>query len=546
MRTRYALAGLLLAACYSTGEGIAPPLQKIYFPVGLAVSDDHRRMYIASSDFDLQFNAGSLQVIDLERVREIIPVECTSDADCRNGLKCDDGGTSASHFCVDDSGEPCGAFGDQSSGNRVLVPGRCAAVDLLNPQDGGSPILVDAVGIGAFATDIALTRGPDGQQRLLVPVRGESSLHYIDIADDGSLECGQDASHPECDQEHRVGTDPDQTSRGVRMPPEPFAIAASADGEAIAVTHQTGGEVSLFVQDLQHWEFGPRLEYVTSGLPTRALAIASVPDPAIVERERDASEANGSLLGSGTLDPWPPGFLVGYGNAAQLDLLRFFPDSSADPSRPYLQLSATVALTANVVGTDTRGIAFDDAERRRCETSCADHGDAELTDAHRQCLADCASLPVAVYATSRSPASLLVGATLPDTWQTPNRDVPRFYDTIPLPTGPSRVYVAPIISSQGQIEQRVFVVCFDSRRIAVYDPIRRRIERFITTGRGPHAMAFDWVAPDESGQGGYSLAYIAHFTDSYVGVVQLDARAARTYGEIVLSLAPATAPRASK
>jgi len=140
-----------------------------------------------------------------------------------------------------------------------------------------------------------------------------------------------------------------------------------------------------------------------------------------------------------------------------------------------------------------------------------------------------------------------VGATIPDTWATPNRDLPRFTDVVPLPAGPSRVYVSSIITEEGKLERRVFVVCFDSRRIAIYDPTRRRIEAFVTTGRGPHAMAFDVSPPDpDTGEGGRAFGYVAHFTDSYLGVIELDRRARRTYGKIVLNVGKAVAPRASK
>jgi hypothetical protein len=58
-------------------------------------------------------------------------------------------------------------------------------------------------------------------------------------------------------------------------------------------------------------------------------------------------------------------------------------------------------------------------------------------------------------------------------------------------------------------------------------------------------MAFDVEAPSDA-DSGHALAYIGHFTDSYLGVVDLDRRHQQSYGNIVLSIGPATAPRASK
>jgi DNA-binding beta-propeller fold protein YncE len=83
----------------------------------------------------------------------------------------------------------------------------------------------------------------------------------------------------------------------------------------------------------------------------------------------------------------------------------------------------------------------------------------------------------------------------------------------------------------------VFVVCFDSRRIFVYDPKRRMIEAVISTGRGPYALAID----DARG-----LGYVAHFTDSYLGVISLDQRFPQTYATIVASIGTPSPPRSSK
>ena len=88
----------------------------------------------------------------------------------------------------------------------------------------------------------------------------------------------------------------------------------------------------------------------------------------------------------------------------------------------------------------------------------------------------------------------------------------------------------------GLPEDRVFVVCFDSKLIFVYDPAGN-IERTITTGRGPHALAVDTAN---------GLGYVAHFTDSYVGVIDLNKAHGATYGKLILTLGQPQAPRAAK
>jgi hypothetical protein len=226
--------------------------------------------------------------------------------------------------------------------------------------------------------------------------------------------------------------------------------------------------------------------------------------------------------------------------------LRYYSDGASSPTRPYLQLAARVGISALSVGTDSRGIAFDDSERKACEASCLSSLEDDAA-AVTTCLQDCAATPIGVYVANRSPASLLVGTTTANAWATTNRDVPLFYDTVPLPVGPSRLYVGKVVGDSGLLETRVFVVCFDQRRIAIYDPVRRRVESFVTTGQGPHALAFDYAPANESaGTPARALAYVAHFTESYIGVIELDRRNIRTYANIVLNLGSAVAPRASK
>src|SRR5580658_3719048 len=61
---------LLSPACYPGGaEGTDPPTTTFYFPVGLAVSPGGNVLYVANSDFDLQWNGGTIQSYDLFRLR---------------------------------------------------------------------------------------------------------------------------------------------------------------------------------------------------------------------------------------------------------------------------------------------------------------------------------------------------------------------------------------------------------------------------------------------------------------------------------------------
>jgi hypothetical protein len=99
------------------------------------------------------------------------------------------------------------------------------------------------------------------------------------------------------------------------------------------------------------------------------------------------------------------------------------------------------------------------------------------------------------------------------------------------------VVVGDVLNGDGVRERRAFAISFDSRRITIYDPARGRVEAEVATGRGPQAFAVDAE---------HGLGYVAHFTDSYIGVVDLDQRRPNTYGTIVASFGHPDPPRAAK
>ena len=325
------------------------------------------------------------------------------------------------------------------------------------------------------------------------------------------------------------------------MAPEPFAIDVSPDGRAIVVTHQTSNNVALFTQDWSN-DRGPELDYDLSGLGNRPVGVAALPPPASVT-ERLA-------LAGGSEQP-NYGFLVTFRLASQVSLVRYIPESQAAPLRPYLAPAGVAPILASSNGEDSRGIAVDDSARRAAEARCfADfgagcEGDGADSRAQRasllECLDEAAAYGLDVYVAGRSPETLLIGRTIPEVNALSSAELPTFYDSVSLPLGVSRVVVGSVIGgedSSGLVrERRVFVVCFDSRRVIVYDPLRRTIDIELVTGRGPHPLAIDEQ---------HGLLFVGHFTDSYVGVMSLDRRFPRTYGTMVGTIGSPTPPRASK
>jgi len=247
---RSGLAFALLAfgalGCFKPDDGREPPLNRLYFPTGLALSPDGDRLYVANSDWDLQFNAGSVQVYDAARVRELLPRSCETDADCTAANElCDlpssDGsglGMTGTRWCVDaTTRDVCRGLGVQTAGDRLIQPGLCGAVDNRAPD-----LLLASVGIGAFATDLIYRANPLGGGRLFAPVRSDATLHWLDVpagltpGSGRELECGQGSNGGACDADHRRGDDrAERTIDDQELPIEPYAVAASSDGQALLV-----------------------------------------------------------------------------------------------------------------------------------------------------------------------------------------------------------------------------------------------------------------------------------------------------------------------
>lgn len=570
------LAGLL-GGCYTSTEGEPPPEDELYFPVGLSLFGDTPGgpafLAVANSDYDLHYNSGNVFVLDAAKIRELTPKPCGTNEDCgcATGEDCEKfcdtvpneaNDESPSFTCVSEANpDPCQGVERRLPADRSLYPGRCAHHDI------DAALRKDVQRIGAFATDVLYQTDPDYRPdpdpevatrmgRLFIPVRGDATLHWIDVNDHGGLDCGDDDGA--CDDWHRVGDDPDEeNSRDLRLDPEPFALAASSEGSAIVVTNRSTGKASLFVND---WKTPrPVLKHALEGLPAYPVGIAAVPPPALVpaletlHAEPREGTALAELAASWDQLDYDPGFLVSFANVAEIDLLRYYQEDPAQ-NEDYLRRADRVGIHLNSAGYDSRGIAIQARDRSVAEARCVKRTGCEAVDemclaglapeavdAYLSCLEEAASTPVDVFVANRSPASLLVGRTRPVVNDVQTAEVPDFYAAIPLTLGPSRVVTGEVIVGEANgekiTEPRVFAICFDSRRIFVYDPVRRMIDTEITTGRGPHAVAIDQE---------HGLLFVGHFTDSYIGVVSLDRRFTQTYGKTLATIGKPVPPRTSK
>jgi hypothetical protein len=223
----------VLCACSIDNPGVAPPAHLINFPIALALSPPDAGeapdwLFIANSNFDLRYNAGSVQSYDL--------------GDIEAGLGC--------------ASPPC----------------EMRPVDL-RPSE---------VLVGSHVAGMAVS--PSGE-RLYLAVRSDTNLTYVNVTD-GGLECGGGGAQHRCSDEFRRGDEAVASERGVALPGDPVGVAAGslemlgrdpADGDFVLMAHRTG-RVSLFLHQREGDGQAPILVHVVTGLPEGLVNIELDPD----------------------------------------------------------------------------------------------------------------------------------------------------------------------------------------------------------------------------------------------------------------------------
>jgi DNA-binding beta-propeller fold protein YncE len=538
------------SGCFLGDVALPPPPDTLYYPTGLVRSPGGTALYVINSDFDLQYDGGTVVALDLAKLRTKLTPLLTALREVTAGTK--------------DVEQACLAGGTTVNTN-VLNPGPCLAISLSAAQE-SDKIPIPSATIGAFASGgiFVQRKGSTPDARLFIPVRGDPSITFFDVKDDDldnnpltpgafsdALDCTGVTPHilgERCNNKHRIGVEPFESTRAIILPTEPVGIAASEDGTAIVVAHQTEKSVSLTIDDpalntptIDGTVRGkPTLEFVLGGLADGPTDVGTVPIPALIKAQTEAHPP--------TID-YQRGFLVTYHNSAVIDLVRVHKDESGT-SRPFLTRSNETAIGVNGDGRDSRGIAVDSSARAACETGCG--GVAS-------CLVDCVRIPIDIFVANRSPPSLLIGRVettlIPEDSPDPTAAFDRVFITnsIPLSIGASKVAIGQVIDAQGHLARRVFTGTFDSRSVFSFDPVGGVVDRIITTGRGPHALTFDHDeqsgikgAAGEAGQTGHAFLLVGHFTDSYLGVVDLDMRHPESFGTMFASVGTPTPPKASK
>jgi hypothetical protein len=230
---------LLACACDFENPGDPPPEAEIYLPTGLALSAQSsdsapRFLYLMNSNYDLRYNAGSIQAFDLDALDAAVQACPTHSAACQI-----------------------------PSDHRVLA---------------------DEVLIGSLATSIGFS--PD-HRRLYVAARTDASMTFIDIDETAArnedvLRCAETARR--CSPNNKRGNDASVNVRRLRLPTEPVGLVSlpaasiyaqpdsSLDGMNYVLLAHRFGQVSLFLDtgrkspDQEYTVVGPELIDVREGL----------------------------------------------------------------------------------------------------------------------------------------------------------------------------------------------------------------------------------------------------------------------------------------
>ncbi|MET0342560.1 MAG: hypothetical protein ABW252_16260 [Polyangiales bacterium] len=486
-----------LAACNLDNPGVSAPEGTISYPVAVALSREERprHLYVANSNFDLAFSAGSVQSYDLDRL-----VQAIDQQGCRaleRGTVMLDGGvlvvpdqTGAGPVTSDAGvGDDAGTVDAVPPGSIALPPDYTATSGYKNARgvlcDGRDPAawqfdpsevarrgalpprvrccfeernLIDDLRrseqpIDSFATGLAVSPTND---RVYVPVSSRARLLYLDANADGTLGCGGETGR--CRRGPAPGDADDDPNE--KFPGQPASLlvgtlgqlgattgAGAPDGTTfIATAHELGG-FALFVD-----RGTPVLESAVTGLPLRPTGLTLNPTERLL-------------------------YLATAGDINYLSRLgvRFTPTGTEGEAAPRELLFRTsqVTVTGFAQSRDIRDVAFDPRHPER--------------------------LYALVRGLQESLAFLEHDPSVSSN--------ARLVDAVRLGAGPSKVeYV--------DIDGRGFLLvsCYDARSVFVIDADRRAVVGVVRNLAGPFEMTYDAAR---------KLLFVADFRASVVRVVDL-------------------------
>jgi len=502
---RAALALLVLTAAAAAGcgigqSGISPPLDRVFFPAGIAIDPTGQWLYVVNSNSDLRYNAGTVVAVDLAAAGVDRAKAPTFPLCPRNRYS--PGANDPPRLCC-----------------RDLIDDK-----VLNCNDRGYVDPEATVQIGSFGGQVALQpfqRGGEMVRRLFVAVRAEPSLTFIDVTvRDGrvTLRCtggrtdqGKPGAGSPCTDDWRIktgvgtgGTGPGNSTgdvgSGAAGSSNPVGeIAFQEEPHVLALDQALG---ILYVGHLSGVE---RNTIVVRGASVIDVCGPETTDPKLASILRSAMPRSLSLGVNALAIPTPgvrdaPIFAAGEDTAEIGELRLRDPETGiCDPSTAG---AARRDLTL-VPGRRFLSAAFGTRSAKLAGLLFSPDGSRAYV-LHRQ-------------STSRNgelnPPALAIVDRTPDGRGEP-KNTP--IGVVDVCYGPTRI--AAHDSGRGQ---RLFVNCFEGGQIFVIDPGLMAVEAVIEVGAGPAELVF---SPTDR-----TVAYVAGFADNNLSVLDLVPGSATEY-----------------
>jgi hypothetical protein len=506
------------AACGLNQAGVAPPPDTIAFPASAVMDSSGQWLFVTNSNADLRYNDGTLIALNLARAeadRALGKANGWHDCERVDYVNPRGGDT---HFCCYDivNGThgilECderfyvGPTGREGSGTTNVRIGSFAAAMVL--QERKCPFYTDQNGSPTLTCppDICTDIDPRGDDRLLIGVRGDTSLTFVDVTpgtidEPPVLKCTTDGGDfVACDSDHRIiktdsllaaPSDSDDPP-DVNLPDEPYALAIDKSQGLLFVGHLTGNTSRPYTGGFSLFEVMPRGDVALNvDRETRQYAvnpprlIAPFPSPFTpnslgsvgVSALKARTDAAGATIGIYASSRYVP-------QVAPLGVTTVCPQTQQS-IREIAAFPNGAYFNSPLLGGETRGIEFVD-------------------DRH-------------AFVLQRSPPALIgfLDSTPTDILETCSS--PTFLDQIDTGVGP-----------------RLFVTCFADGEVYVFDPAVPRLVKTFQVGRGPSGLVYDKNR---------QVAYVVGFGDNDISVVDLAPGNDTEYSVIQRIGFPATTPR---
>lgn len=479
------LAGL--CACGLNNEGVAPPRDRISFPSSVKADPDGRWLYVTNSNADLRYNNGTIVAVDLDAVA------ADREGDWEVCPRADylPPSQTPEHFC-------CWDYLDHSildCDERPYIP----AETTIEIGSFGAGMALQPLADSAAVCDPQRTNVPvnrhdchracDGVDpvaaRIYVGVRGNSSITYVDVSRtvDGErpiLTCPASGSTSEAKDCAVTDMEPHNALPPAVVPEEPYSLLLDRPRDLLYVGHLRGdiahpntGGVSLFDTKNAH-----------EGGPPKFLT----PSPAFFPSDAGGFFGVSSLtLKSGNL--YATSRITPLATRIVTVVPQVLCEAQEDPSNFYLA-GTSETYTSPLFGTELRGIQF--LPKRQ------------------------ASAPTRAFVLQRTPPALIgFDAAMGENGVFGN-----------FPTDILETCQAPTFLQKDRTEEEeaagaddshLYVSCFESGQVYVFDPHVPRLVAAIDVGRGPAGLEF---AKPKAGDA-RRLAYIVGFGSNNIGVLDL-------------------------